>query len=113
METMTANFQPLTPLRFLERSAAVFPDKPAIVCGDRRLTYQDRWGERPKAFVVLAPGQAAGERELIEHVRSRIAHFKAPDTIEFLRELPRNSTGKVQKFELRQPGLAKRRVPVG
>lgn len=72
----------------------------------------DRWGERPKAFVVLAPGQAAGERELIDHVRSRIAHFKAPDTIEFLGELPRNSTGKVQKFELRQHELAERHVPV-
>ena len=65
----------------------------------------DRWGERPKAFVVLAPGQGVGERELIEHVRSRIAHYKAPDTIQFLAELPRNSTGKIQKFELRQQKL--------
>ena len=73
----------------------------------------DRWGERPKAFVVLAPGQAAGERELIEHVRSRIAHFKAPDAIEFLDALPRNSTGKVQKFELRQRELDKGRALVG
>jgi fatty-acyl-CoA synthase len=73
----------------------------------------DRWGERPKAFVVLGPGQAAGERELIEHVRSRIAHYKAPDEIEFLEALPRNSTGKVQKFELRQQELAKRRALVG
>jgi fatty-acyl-CoA synthase len=72
----------------------------------------DRWGERPKAFVVLAPGQAAGERELIDHVRSRIAHFKAPDAIEFLEALPRNSTGKVQKFELRQQELAKVRALV-
>jgi len=70
----------------------------------------DRWGERPKAFVVLGPGQVAGERVLIEHVRSRIAHYKAPDAIEFLGELPRNSTGKVQKFELRQRELAKGRA---
>jgi len=73
----------------------------------------DRWGERPKAFVVLGPGQTATERELIEHVRSRIAHFKAPDTIEFLASLPRNSTGKLQKFELRQHELAKARELVG
>ena len=35
----------------------------------------ERWGERPKAFVVLGPGQTAGEHEPIEHVRSRIAHY--------------------------------------
>jgi fatty-acyl-CoA synthase len=73
----------------------------------------DRWGERPKAFVVLAAGQTVGERELIEHVRARIAHFKAPDVIEFLDGLPRNSTGKLQKFELRQRESATSRVIVG
>ena len=62
----------------------------------------DRWGERPKAFVVLDDAQTVGEPELIEHVRSRIAHYKAPDAIEFLAALPRNSTGKVQKRELRE-----------
>ena len=61
----------------------------------------ERWGERPKAFVVLGAGQTAGECELIDHVRSRIAHYKAPDAIEFLAALPRNSSGKVQKYELR------------
>jgi fatty-acyl-CoA synthase len=73
----------------------------------------DRWGERPKAFVVLGPGQIASELELIDHVRSRIAHFKAPDAVEFLEALPRNSTGKVQKFELRQRESAHRRALVG
>jgi acyl-CoA synthetase (AMP-forming)/AMP-acid ligase II len=62
----------------------------------------DRWGERPKAFVVLGPAETAGEAELIEHVRSRIAHYKAPSAIEFVTSLPRTSTGKVQKHELRQ-----------
>ena len=62
----------------------------------------DRWGERPKAFVVLGDGQAADEGELIDHVRSRIAHYKAPDVIEFLTAVPRNSTGKVQKSTLRK-----------
>ena len=40
-------------------------------------------------------------RELIDHVRSQIAHYKAPDTIEFVAALPRTSTGKLQKYELR------------
>jgi fatty-acyl-CoA synthase len=62
----------------------------------------ERWGERPKAFVVLATDEIVGERELIEYVRSRIAHFKAPDAIQFLPALPRTSTGKIQKFELRE-----------
>lgn len=63
----------------------------------------ERWGERPKAFVVLreATGSEALEQELIEHVRTRIARFKAPREIAFVPELPKTSTGKVQKFALR------------
>ncbi|MDO9355365.1 MAG: AMP-binding protein, partial [Solirubrobacteraceae bacterium] len=62
----------------------------------------DRWGETPKAFVVLGPGAEATAEEIIEHVRGRIARFKAPSAVEFLEALPRTSTGKVQKFELRE-----------
>ncbi len=62
----------------------------------------EQWGERPKAFVVLRPGSAAGEQELIDHCRARIARYKAPKAIEFIVELPKTSTGKVQKFELRE-----------
>ncbi|MEN0011956.1 MAG: long-chain-fatty-acid--CoA ligase [Solirubrobacteraceae bacterium] len=62
----------------------------------------DRWGETPKAFVVLADGARATEDEIIEFVRSRIARFKAPSAVEFLDALPRTSTGKVQKYELRE-----------
>ena len=63
----------------------------------------EKWGERPKAFVVLAPGRARPrEDELIDHVRERLARYKAPTPIEFVDELPRTSTGKVQKFELRE-----------
>ncbi len=60
----------------------------------------ERWGEVPKAFVVLKPGQSATEAEIIEHVRTRIARFKAPKAVEF-GELPKTSTGKIQKFVLR------------
>src|ERR687895_96363 len=62
----------------------------------------ERWGERPKAFVVLKPGNEAGEQELIDHCRARIAHYKAPKAVELIDELPKTSTGKIQKFELRE-----------
>jgi fatty-acyl-CoA synthase len=68
----------------------------------------EKWGERPKAFVVLAPGQQASDEELINHVRSNIAHYKAPREVVFLDELPKTSTGKVQKFELRESDAARR-----
>jgi fatty-acyl-CoA synthase len=61
----------------------------------------EKWGERPKAFVVLKEGQAVAEGELIEHVRIKIAHYKAPRNVDFLVELPKTSTGKIQKFALR------------
>ncbi len=62
----------------------------------------DKWGERPKAFVVLKENGEADGDSLIEHVRSRLAHFKAPDAVEILTELPKTSTGKVQKYVLRE-----------
>ena len=61
-----------------------------------------KWGERPKAFVVLKPGRSLTEAELLDHVRTRIARYKTPREIEFLPELPKTSTGKVQKFTLRE-----------
>jgi len=60
----------------------------------------ERWGEVPKAFVTLKDGEHVTEQELIEFCREHIAHFKAPKAIEF-GELPKTSTGKVQKFVLR------------
>ncbi len=60
----------------------------------------ERWGEVPKAFVALKPGRQATEREVIDHCRSRLAHFKCPAAVEF-GELPKTSTGKIQKFVLR------------
>jgi fatty-acyl-CoA synthase len=62
----------------------------------------DRWGERPKAFVVLRPGGAAGPDDLRAHVRSLLAGYKCPDAFEMLDELPRTSTGKVRKVFLRE-----------
>ena len=61
----------------------------------------ERWGERPKAFVVLAPGLEATGEELLAHVKSQIASYKAPRSVEFILELPKTSTGKIRKNELR------------
>jgi fatty-acyl-CoA synthase len=60
----------------------------------------EKWGERPKAFVTLKPGQSVTEPELIAFCRENLAHFKCPAAFEF-GELPKTSTGKIQKFVLR------------
>ena len=60
----------------------------------------DTWGEVPAAFVVLRPGAAVTEADLVEHVKSRIARFKAPKSVTF-GDLPKTATGKIQKFILR------------
>ncbi|MGE0217308.1 AMP-binding protein [Mycolicibacterium sp.] len=62
----------------------------------------DKWGERPKAFVVTRPERPVTGADLIEHVRARIAHYKAPRDVEFVGELPKTSTGKIQKFILKE-----------
>jgi fatty-acyl-CoA synthase len=70
----------------------------------------EKWGERPKAFVTLKPGQNVTEQDIIEFCKHHIAHFKAPAAVEF-GDLPKTSTGKVQKFVLRDrewKGRAKR-----
>ena len=58
------------------------------------------WGERPKAFITLNEGATATPEEIIAFCRERLARYKCPDTIE-LGTLPKTSTGKVQKFVLR------------
>jgi acyl-CoA synthetase (AMP-forming)/AMP-acid ligase II len=71
----------------------------------------EKWGETIKALVVLRPGHAATEAELIGHCRDRLAHFKAPRSVEIRDALARTATGKLQKFKLREPfwaGKAKR-----
>jgi fatty-acyl-CoA synthase len=60
-----------------------------------------KWGETPCAFVEVKPGAKLTEKDIIEHCRAHLAHFKAPRTVVF-GELPKTSTGKIQKFVLRQ-----------
>ncbi|MGH3182137.1 MAG: long-chain-fatty-acid--CoA ligase, partial [Streptosporangiaceae bacterium] len=68
----------------------------------------DKWGERPKAFVVRKPGSDASGDELIAHLRGRLANYKAPREIEFVDALPKTSTGKIQKYALREKEWADR-----
>ncbi len=72
----------------LEAAAVAMPD--------------ERWGEVPRAFVVLRPGQQITEQALIAHCRSRLAGFKTPKQVVFLDALPRTPSGKVLKRELRE-----------
>jgi fatty-acyl-CoA synthase len=65
----------------------------------------EHWGERPKAFVTLRSGASADESDIIAFCRERIAHYKCPDAVVF-GELPKTSTGKVQKSRLREPEWA-------
>jgi fatty-acyl-CoA synthase len=68
----------------------------------------DKWGETIKALVVLRPGASATERDLVEHCRSRMAHYKCPTSVELRPALERTATGKLQKFKLREPYWAGR-----
>tara|TARA_B100000686_G_scaffold26710_1_gene26095 strand:+ start:27044 stop:28672 length:1629 start_codon:yes stop_codon:yes gene_type:complete len=60
----------------------------------------DKWGEVPKAFIVKKDNAKVTSEEIIKHVKSKIAKFKAPKYVEF-GELPKTSTGKIQKYKLR------------
>jgi fatty-acyl-CoA synthase len=71
-----------------------------------------KWGERPKAFVTLKKGREATEEEIIDFVKGRIARYKAPAAVEFVEELPKTSTGKIQKFVLRDGEWAGRESKV-
>jgi len=60
-----------------------------------------KWGETPFAFIELKPGCEATETEIIDHCRDLLAHFKCPTRV-FFEDLPKTSTGKIQKFVLRE-----------
>jgi fatty-acyl-CoA synthase len=61
----------------------------------------EKWGESPHAFVILRAGQTATEDELRAFTRQHLAHFKCPQAVHFVTELPKTATGKIQKFVLR------------
>ncbi len=72
----------------------------------------EKWGERPKAFVTLNTGASATANEIIAFCRERLARYKCPDAVEF-GPLPKTSTGKIQKFILREGEWAGRETRIG
>jgi fatty-acyl-CoA synthase len=88
----------LTPISFLRRSAFAHPERvseAAVVA-----IPDDKWGERPKAFVELREGEQVTEDDILAFCRDQLAGFKRPSAVEFA-DLPKTSTGKVQKHVLR------------
>jgi fatty-acyl-CoA synthase len=80
---------------------AVLYEHPAVLEAAVVARPDAHWGETPCAFVELRPGAAAAEEDIIAFCRSRLARFKAPRSVVF-GPLPKTSTGKVQKFVLRE-----------
>jgi fatty-acyl-CoA synthase len=74
---------------------------PAVMAAAVVARPDPKWGETPCAFVELKPGAKVTESDIIEHCRAHLARFKAPRHVVF-GELPKTSTGKIQKFVLRQ-----------
>ena len=82
--------------KVIQNHPAVFE---AVVIG----VPHEKWGEVPKALVVLKPGAIVTEDEIISFVREHLAHYKAPKSVEFRDEIPKGGTGKILKRELREP----------
>jgi fatty-acyl-CoA synthase len=79
---------------------SVFFQHPAVLEAAVVARPDEKWGETPCAFVTLKPGADVAKAELVDFCRQRLAGFKVPKTIVFS-DLPKTSTGKVQKFVLR------------
>ena len=63
----------------------------------------EKWGESVKGFVVTGESSSLSDDEIISYARTQIAAYKCPKTIEFIKELPRNPSGKILRRELRDP----------
>jgi len=63
----------------------------------------ERWGEATKAFIVQSQGEPLGQDEVISFVRTKIAGYKCPKTIDHIESLPRNPSGKILRKDLRAP----------
>jgi fatty-acyl-CoA synthase len=74
---------------------------PAVQAASVVAKPDEKWGEAPCAFIELKPGQTATAEEIIAYCRQHVAHYKAPRHLVF-RELPKTSTGKIQKYILRE-----------
>ena len=81
----------------------VLVEHPAVLDAAVISVPHERWGELPKAVAVAKPGATIGADQLLAYCREHLAAFKCPKTVDVLAELPRNSTGKVPKRNLRAP----------
>ena len=83
---------------------AVLYQHPAVLEAAVVAVPDPKWGEVPRACVVLRPGASATAGQLIAFCRDRLAHFKAPKHVDFMDALPKTATGKIQKYLLRAAG---------
>ncbi|MBI3652001.1 MAG: long-chain-fatty-acid--CoA ligase [Acidobacteria bacterium] len=94
----------------IEVEKAIFANPAVLECAVIAVP-DERWGEVPKAIVVLKAGQQLNEQELMDYCRTQLPGFKVPKSIEFRDALPKGGTGKILKKELREAywqGLEKR-----
>jgi fatty-acyl-CoA synthase len=80
---------------------ALFQNADVLECAVIGVPHE-KWGETPKALVVLKEGSRETAQSLMTHCREHLAHFKCPTSVEFVDALPRTATGKLQKFKLRE-----------
>ncbi|HET9528869.1 MAG TPA: acyl-CoA synthetase, partial [Blastocatellia bacterium] len=85
----------------IEVEKAIFSHPSVMECAVIAVP-DDRWGEVPKALVVLKPGESLTDQELIDHCRTKLPGFKVPKSVEFFDALPKGGTGKILKKELRE-----------
>ncbi len=85
----------------IEIETAVYSHPSVLECAVIAIP-DEKWGEVPKALVVLKPGQSLTEDELVAHCRTQLPGFKVPKSVEFFDALPKGGTGKILKKELRE-----------
>jgi fatty-acyl-CoA synthase len=62
----------------------------------------EKWGEVGKAFVVLKPGETMSNGEILDFLKGKVAKYKIPKYVEYVEELPKTASGKIQKFLLKE-----------
>lgn len=77
-------------------------EHPAVIEAAVIAIPHEKWGETPHAIVVIRDGEAIKEEEIIAFARDRLAHYKAPTSVSFVKELPKTGSGKIQKAHLRR-----------